>query len=431
MIRRRVVVTGMGVVAPNAHGLDAYAQALREGRSGIRHLPSLRECRFGCQVGGIPVGIDALAPSYLSPEALYAMNSQMLYAAIAGIDCWRDAGFEVPAWDTPNVDWDTGAWIGTGAGGAESLQTSSLEAKVRAGQIRKLGGAIVEQTMMSSASAKLGGLLALGGHVSTNSTACATGTEAVVESYYHIATGRGERMLAGGSEGATEASAPFAWAGFDAMRVTARNHNESPPSASRPMSATASGLVPAGGAGVLMLESLDSARRRGVRIYAEILGAHVNCGGQRGGGSMTAANPRGVIRCIRAAVEGAGISPREIDAINGHLTATVFDPGEIAAWSQALEREGDDFPWINATKSIVGHALGASGALECIAAVLQLHHGFLHPSLNCEDIHPALEAIAHRIPQRALPSDARIMAKASFGFGDVNACVLFRKGSEA
>ena len=231
-------------------------------------------------------------------------------------------------------------------------------------------------------------------------------------------------MLAGGSEGAT----PYIWAGFDSMRVIARKFNDQPEKGSRPMSASANGFVPGAGAGVLVLEDLETALNRGARIYAEILGGHVNSGGQRNGGSMTAPNPEGVQRCIRSALVDADTTPDEIDAINGHLTATFADPGEIKNWSQALKREPQDFPYINSTKSMIGHCLGAAGAIESVAVVLQLHGGFLHPSINCEDVHPEIEAYADKIPHtvKEFP-ELKIIAKACFGFGDVNSCLIFKK----
>jgi 3-oxoacyl-(acyl-carrier-protein) synthase len=169
---------------------------------------------------------------------------------------------------------------------------------------------------------------------------------------------------------------------------------------------------------------------RGARIHAEVLGAAVNCGGHRGGGSMTAPNPEGIRRCIGAAIRDADVTPDEIDVINGHLTATGADPREVAAWADALERPPTRFPWITSTKSMIGHALGAAGALESVASVLMLTGGFVHPSLNCEDVHPEIQPYAASIPHEARPAPhLRTVIKAGFGFGDVNACVLFRKWS--
>ena len=419
---QRVVITGMGVVAPNAHGLEDYEQALRQGKSGIRFYERLAELKFGCQVAGVPQGIEEIQQRYFSKEALMAMNSNMVYAAIAGIDCWQDAGFELPGPDDQTVDWDTGAIVGTGIGGLDTVG-EKLVPKTDAGKVRRMGSTIVEQIMSSSVSARLTGFMGLGGQVTTNSSACTTGTEAIVDAYHKVKAGRAKRMLAGGSEG----SSHYIWAGFDAMRVLNRNHNDEPKRASRPLSASAGGFVPGSGAGILMVESLESALDRGARIYAEILGGHVNCGGQRNGGSMTAPNPEGVQRCIRQTLAQASLNPGEIDAISGHLTATMADPQEVDNWSRALGRGPQDFPLINATKSLIGHALGAAGGVECVAAVLQLYKGFMHGSLNCEDLHPELAPFERSIPQQTLEIRIRVMAKASFGFGDVNGCLLFQR----
>jgi len=419
---QRVVVTGLGVLAPNAHGAASFAGALREMKSGIRYHQHLADLKFGCQVGGIPEGVDELQKQYLSEDELFAMNHNMIYAAIAAIDAWTDAGLERQAPDS-EPDWDTGAVIGTGIGGIDTI-AEKLAPKVQEGRVSRLGSSMVEQVMSSGNSARVAGLLGLGNQVTTNSSACTTGTEAVVDAFLRIREGRAKRMLAGGSEG----SSHYIWAGFDGMKVLNRTMNDAPEKASRPLSASAAGFIPGSGAGVLMLESLESALARGARIYAEVLGGAVNCGGHRGGGSMTAPNPVGVQRCIRDAVGMAGIEPSQIGAINGHLTATFADPHEVNNWSQALGLPPERMPWIHSTKSLVGHALGAAGGLECAAAVLELHHGFVHGSANCEDLHPGVEAYASRIPQQTIEApELDVVAKASFGFGDVNGCVIFKR----
>jgi 3-oxoacyl-(acyl-carrier-protein) synthase len=418
----RVVVTGMGIVAANAHGLAAFEQALREGRSGIRFHEKLRDLGFGCQVGGVPQVSEELKQQYFSEETLRALNSSMTYASIAAIDCWRDAGLTVPETGSDEVDWDSGAIIGTGIGGVDTVGEWVVP-KVNEGKVRRIGSTSVEQTMASSVSACVGGLLALGGQVTTNSSACTTGTEAVVEAFHKVRAGRAVRILAGGAEG----SSHYIWAGFDAMRVLTRQSNDHPEAASRPMSATAGGFVPSSGAGLLMVESLSSAKARGARIYAEILGGHVNCGGQRGGGSMTAPNPEGARRCVLAALAIGAVDPARVDAINGHLTATMADPLEVGTWQRALGRRPEEFPWINSTKSMIGHGLGAAGGIESVASVLQIFRGFVHGSINCDDVHPDIAPFAARIPHRTIEVSPRVVAKASFGFGDVNGCLIFGK----
>lgn len=423
MAEIRVVVTGLGVVAPNGVGLPAFTAALRESRSGITFHQHLADAGFGCQVGGIPVGIAELEKQYLRDDELFAMNPNMVYAAIAGIDAWTDAGLTRLPPDADDVDWDAGAIIGTGIGGIDTI-AEKLAPKVDAGKVSRLGSTMVEQIMSSGNTARLAGLLGLGNQVTTNSSACSTGTEAIINAFLRIRGGHAQRMLAGGSEGPSK----YTWAGFDAMKVLNRTRNATPAEASRPMSASAAGFVPGAGAGVLVLESLASAERRGARIYAEVLGGYVNCGGHRMGGSMTAPNPTGVRRCIRGAVAMAGIRPDQIDAINGHLTATFADPHEIASWSAALELAPERMPLLHATKSLVGHTLGAAGGIECVTSVLELHHRFVHGSLNCLDLHPALAPYAARIPHETIDVPSlRVIAKASFGFGDVNSCVVFRR----
>jgi len=420
--KERVVITGMGVVAPNGHGLAAYEQALRNGVSGIRHQAHLAEHKFACQVGGIPQGMNEIKQQYLSEESLLAMNEAMVFGAVAAIDCWRDAKLPEPDSRGDEVDWDTGAIIGTGISGLDTIG-EKLVPLTNAGKVRRLGSTMVEQVMASSSSANIGGILGLGGQVTTNSSACTTGTEAIANGYHTIQMGHSKRVLVGGTEGASI----YSWAGFDAMRVLSRAYNDNPDQASRPMSATAGGFVPGSGAGMLMLESLSSAQSRGAYIYAEVLGVDVNCGGQRNGGSTTFPNPVGVQRCIQTALKRADIEASEVDLINGHLTATMADPYEVKNWQQALNCEPQDLPLINSTKSMIGHALGAAGGLECVASVLQLDKGFVHGSLNCADIHPDLMPYANSIVQKTQASDAQVLAKASFGFGDVNACVVFKK----
>jgi 3-oxoacyl-(acyl-carrier-protein) synthase len=418
-MNNRVVITGLGVIAPNGNGVANFHKALLDGVSGLSYNQEMSDKKFASQVAATPSNIDELKEKYLSSEHLLAMNNSMIYGALAAIEAYLDAGLEINQ-DEP--DWETGAIIGTGISGLDVI-AEKLIPKTDAGKVRRLGSTMVEQVMASSASANIGGLLGLGGQVTTNSSACSTGTEAIVDAFYQIHFGRTTRMLAGGTEG----DSVYSWAGFDAMRVLSKNFNDTPEMASRPMSESACGFVPASGSGVLMLESLESAKARGAKIYGEIIGGSVNCGGQRQGGSITFPNPVAVQRCIKSALAMANIEGKDISMINGHLTATMADPVEISNWQQALELSQEDFPLITATKSMIGHALGAAGGLEAVASVLQLYHGFVHGNLNSEDLHPELKAYRSNIPQKSLKKPLEIVAKASFGFGDVNACLLFKK----
>jgi len=422
-MKKRVVVTGMGVAAPNAHGLVDFEKALRGGISGIRFIPRLQELNFGCQIAGVPDNFDDIRKNYFDREKLLSLNDNIGFASVSAVDAWKDAGFSLPDSEDDTVNWETGVIAGSGVGGMDTI-AQNIVPMVNEGRVRRLGSRVVEQVMNSGTSARISGLIGAGNQVTSNSSACSTGNEAIIDALWRIRMGLAKRMVAGGSEGAT----PYIWGGFDAMRVLCRKFNDNPAAGSRPLSATACGFVPGSGGAMLVLEELETALARGARIYVEVIGGYVNCGGQRMGGSMTAPNPEGVKRCIRGAVVDAGINPAEVDAINGHLTATYADPLEVTNWAEALERTPDNFPYINSTKSLIGHCLGAAGAIESVASVLQIYKGFLHPSINSEDVHPDIEKFAQKIPQKCLEfPQLKIIAKAGFGFGDVNSCVIFRK----
>ncbi|WP_282087140.1 beta-ketoacyl-[acyl-carrier-protein] synthase family protein [Aquimarina algiphila] len=420
--KRRVVITGLGVVAPNGTNVSVFSKAIQNGTSGIRLIEILKELKFSCQIAGLPNYKKDYLNNYFNSIQLRGLQaSGMEYGVISGIDAWKDAGLSINDTDTPL--WDAGVIFGTGILGVDKFREAIY--KVDEGNVRRLGSTTVIQTMASGISAFLGGMLGCGNVVTTNSSACSTGTEAILMAYDRITSGSAEIILAG----STSDSGPYVWGGFDAMRILPYKYNDTPAEASRPMSASASGFVPGSGAGALVIESLDSAQKRGATIYAEILGGHVNSGGQRSGGSMTAPNSEAVQQCIKRAVEKSGITADEVDAINGHLTATTKDSAEIQNWCEALGRKGADFPYINSLKSLVGHCLAASGSIESVAAVLQLKEKFIFGNINCEDLHPDIESLVDRdkIPTKTFDFSANIIAKASFGFGDVNACVIFKK----
>ena len=418
---KRVVITGLGVVAPNGINLPDFTYAIKNGISGIKYNEKLSDLNFSCQISGEPSLTPEHVSNYFSPLELKALNSTgIVYGVIAGLDAWRDAGLEVAS-DEPK--WECGTIFGAGTSGLEKFKVGAE--MIDLGLVRKLGSGTVVQTMVSGVSAFLGGKLGLGNQVSTNSSACTTGTESVLLAYERIKNGHASIILAG----STSDSGPYIWGGFDAIRVCTYKHNNDPEKGSRPMSETASGFVPSAGAGALVLESLDSALERGAKIYAEVLGGSINSGGQLGLGSMTAPNPVAVQRCIVNALANAGIQSDAIDVINGHLTATTKDALEIENWAIALNRFGEDFPYINSIKGMIGHSLSAAGSIECVASVLQLKEGFIFPNINCEDLHPEIEKIITKksIPTTLIHKPISILAKANFGFGDVNACIIFKK----
>jgi len=425
----RVVITGLGVVSPNGIGLNDFSNALKNNTSGIRNIPALKEASFECQVGGIPPLPETLKQQYFTPrEVKKILNTGMIYGVIAGIDAWTDAGLERMSKKQELPDWDSGCIFGVGSPGLEMMRDGIHQ--IDDGNVKKLGGRYIQRTMTSGISAHLGGVLGLGNQVSTNSSACNTGTEAILMAYHRIKSGQAKRMLAGGCDG----NGTYIWGGFDSMQVKNSHSNENPTQASRPLSASRNGFIPGSGAGAMLLESLESAQQRGAKIYAEILGGCINSGGQRGGGSMTFPNLGGTEICIKRALADASVSPDEVSAISGHLTGTKGDVLEIEAWVKALERSGKDFPPIQALKSMIGHCLGGAGAIECVAVAVQLYKDFFHASLNCEDLD---EAITEKIDPAQIPQETinqsgfKIIAKASFGFGDVNSCAVFRKWEES
>lgn len=420
-MNNRVVITGLGVCAPNGTNIPDFTHSLKNGISGITFHQDLADLEFGCQIGGKPKIDEELLSEYFTPLQLRGLNATgIMYGVIAGIAAWKDA--KLPIENNAAPDWEHGIIFGTGILGVDQFREAIhlIDAK----NTRRLGSTSVMQTMASGISAYLGGILGCGNQVTTNSSACTTGTEGILMAYERIKTGKANIILTGSCSD----SGPYVWGGFDAMRILPRKYNDNPKEASRPMSASACGFVPGSGAGALVLESLDSALARGAKIYAEVLGGAINSGGQRGEGSMTAPNSEAVQRCITEAVRDAKIETSDIDVINGHLTATSKDALEVQNWAKALERYGTNFPYINSFKGVFGHCLAAAGSIESVASILQFKEGMLFGNINCADLHPDIEILISqtKIPRKAIAYEPTIIAKASFGFGDVNACVIFK-----
>lgn len=418
----RVVITGLGVVAPNGNTIEEFTNAIKNGISGIAFDQQLADLNFSCQISGRPALSDERISQYFTSLELKNLESTgILYGVIAGMDAWQDAGLEIN--NTEEPFWEYGTVFGAGTSGVDKFRGAIY--KIDELNVRRLGSSVVPQTMLSGVSAFLSGKIGLGNQVTTNSSACATGTESLLMAYEHIKSGKASIMLAG----STSDSGPYIWGGFDAMKVCTFKHNDDPTAGSRPMSATAGGFVPSSGAAALVVESLTHALARGAHIYAEILGGNVNSGGQRGLGTMTAPNPTAVQNCIKNALKEADITGNEVDIINGHLTATAKDALEIENWAAALNRSGSDFPYINSLKGMIGHTISAAGSIECVASVLQLSEGFIFPNINCEDLNPAVEAVIAKrsVPTKLIAKPISILAKANFGFGDVNACIILKK----
>lgn len=407
------------MVSPYGVGTAPFLEAMKSGKSSVMKWDVLEELGYACQICARPPEIaDEIKKKYFSNLTIkFLKHNGIINGSIAGLDAWHDA--KLPNNET--TDWDSGVIFGMGSSAMDLVVKRQIEL-VDEKQVRRLGSTFVEQVMNSGISAHLAGFLGLGNHVTSNSSACSTGLEAVIMGYERIKVGLADRMLCGGCEGYNE----YSWAGFDAMRVLCRDSNSDPTRGSRPMSEDASGFVPGAGAGALVLEELETAQRREAKICGEILGTSLNSGGQRMGGSMTKPNSEGVRRCMSSAINAAGIQPQEIDLIAGHLTSTLGDVLEIENWHQVLKLDNGKFPHINSTKSLIGHCLGAAGAIELVGAVLEMKEGFIHPSINCKNLHHRITELIDRdaIPMEIVRKEVNVVAKSSFGFGDVNSCLI-------
>ena len=417
----RVVVTGMGVVAPNGIGIPAFLHAIQNGISGIKFMPHYRELNFSCQVAGMPDFNWACLTNYISEVTFHGLKGTNIgYGLAAALDAWADSGM---GYETDEPRWETGCVFGNSIADTEAMK--NVINRVDNKEVKKLGSRVVEQAMNSGVTSYISGRLGLGNKVITNSAACATGTQAILMGYEYIKHGYAKRMLVGSAEHVDT----YVYGAFDSMRVLSRKFNDEPEKASRPMSITAGGFVPGSGSGALVLEDLDFALARGARIYAEVLGGSTNSGGQRLGGTMTAANFVGVKRCINESLERSGITPDQIDLISGHLTATNADKLEIQNWCDALGRKEDTFPHINSLKSMIGHSLSAAGSIETVASILQITNGFVHPNINLDDPNPEITKLVNvdSLPVKMIKKEVNIVAKANFGFGDVNSCLILSK----
>lgn len=420
--KHRVVVTGIGVVAPNAITVASFEKALDQGLSGLRYNEELAALGFGCCVAGTPQLNANHIANYFTPLQLRGLKATgLVYGVVAGKDAYKDAGLQPAHKDTANDK--LGIIMGTGQSGGEKFREAIhlIDEK----QVRRLGSTSVIQTMTSGVSAWLAGELGAGNLVTSNSSACCTGTEAFIMGYDRISAGKATTMLVG----STSDSGPYIWGGFDAMRILPTGYNENPDAASRPFSNDAAGFVPGSGAGAIILESLESALSRGATIYCEVLGGDLNSGGQRGDGSMTAPNGVAVQKCIINALNNAQVSSKQIDTINGHVTATGKDAYEVINWLQALNRDTSNFPSMNSFKSTIGHCLAAAGSIELVGCILQLKHQKVYGNRNITALHEEIKNTisSNAFPTATQPKKIDYLIKASFGFGDVNAAVVLKR----
>jgi 3-oxoacyl-[acyl-carrier-protein] synthase-1 len=398
---RRVVITGLGITSCLGNDSDTVSAALREGRSGIRHLPQYAELGFRSQVGGAPeLDLEAL----IDRKQKRFMGDAAAYAYLAMRDAIADAGLDEALVSQPR----TGLIAGSGGGSAEwQIEAADL---LRQRGIRKVGPYMVPRTMCSTVSATLATAFKIKGVSYSLSAACATSAHCIGAAADLIRAGRQDIVFAGGGE-------ELHWAltmMFDAMGALSSQRNEDPTHASRPYDADRDGFVIAGGGGMLVLEDYDHAVKRGARIHAELLGYGVTSDGA----DMVAPSGEGAVRCMQMAMEGVSAP---IDYLNTHGTSTPL--GDMVELEAVRSTFGDAMPPLSSTKALSGHSLGAASVHEAIYCLLMMRDGFIAGSANIDTPDPRAEGFP--IVRESRDAKLDTVMSNSFGFGGTNATLVF------
>jgi beta-ketoacyl-acyl-carrier-protein synthase II len=412
MNRPTVVITGLGAVSPLGATLEQYWEGLLAGRSGVRTITLFDASMLPCQIAGeVP---DFVAEDYLDRKEVRRTSRCSHMALGAAVQAVRDAGLPEKMPDPERA----GVLFGTAIGGIDRIDDGLMT-------LRTKGADRANPFMLPSSIPNLPAFLiserfqCLGPNL-TIATACATGTQAVGEGAELIRRGIADVVIVGGTEAGI---ADYAIAGFCAMRALPVNFNDNPGAASRPFDAKREGFIFSEGAGALVLESLEYAQRRGARIYAEVAGHASSADAYH----VAAPHPEaaGPIRAMRWALQDAGITPEKIDYINAHGTSTPLnDPGETRAIKEIFGAHAYKLA-VSSTKSMIGHPMGAAGALEAIACALAIHHKVLPPTINYE--FPDPECDLDYVPNVARPALVDYSLSNSFGLGGQNACVILKR----
>ena len=409
----RAVITGLGAVTPLGHSVPESWDALLRGVSGAapitRFDASMLATRFACEVKGFD------AATLLDRKLAGRTDRYSQLAIVAADEALRDASLEPAAMSEDARD-RVGVILGTGIGGIETFEAQAL-VFARSGP-RRLSPFFIPMMIPNMAAGLIAMRHRFRGPMHAVASACATGNHALADALALIRGGQADVVLAGGSEAAVCA---LGIGGFDAMRALS-TRNDSPETASRPFDASRDGFVLGEGAGVLVVESLDHARERGARVYAELCAV----GAAADAYHMTAPDPSGtgVRLAMRRALEEGGLSVDEVDTINLHATSTPLgDEAEAAAVRTLFGRQADRMT-STSTKSMTGHLLGAAGAVEAIWSVLAIVHGVVPPTINVRDRDPKCDlALALDVPVRRT---VRVALSNAFGFGGHDTCAAFR-----
>ena len=414
---RRVVVTGMGGLTCLGNSVAEFWQGCLEGRSGIDTLSLIEPdvyMNYPVHISGEVRGFEPT--DYMDRRDARRMARFSQLAVAATRQAIEDAGLDLNRVDRERV----GVLMGNGIGGMPNTDAAMRTILSRGGM--RLDPLFLPKMLPNMAAAQVSMIFGAKGFNSTTITACAASTQALGEARDVIRLGRADVMLAGGTEaGISE----LGMSGFSVMRALS-TRNDAPQKASRPFDAGRDGFVAAEGSAMLVLESLEHARARGARILAEIVG-FASC---NDGYHLVAPSPdgEGAVRTMRWALKEAGLQPEEVDYINAHGTSTPLnDVSETLAMKTVFGEHAYRVP-VSSTKSMIGHAFGASGALESLACVMTLQTGIIHPTINQEQRDP--ECDLDYVPNEARRTDVRIILKNSFGFGGQNACLVFKRFEE-
>jgi 3-oxoacyl-[acyl-carrier-protein] synthase-1 len=400
---RRVVVTGLGIVGCLGNNQGEVVEALREGRSGIELIPERKALGFRSSLGG---KIKALDPPDIPKKNLRQMGPASQLGTHAALQALADAG-----WEPGQIQSDRTAVI---IGNAGNFQDTYRQCHAFHDERLKLGGTALQRVMADSPSANLSVLLGTRGYSLTVSAACATGAAALGLAFQLVRGGLQDRAIAGGVHEDT-------WeyfCHFDALKAFSMREDD-PPRASRPFDKYRDGLVPSAGSGLVTLEELEHARRRGAKVYAEVIGYAFTSDGY----DMTIPSGEGSVRCMRLALEDAGLKPDDVDYINAHATSTTV--GDVAE-AKAIVTVFGRHPYVSSTKSMTGHEQGTSGSSEVIYTLLMMRDGFVAPNINLEEIDPECEGMK-LVANRASEAKIDVAISNAFGFGGVNTCIVLRK----
>lgn len=401
---KRVVVTGMGIASCIGNDLDTVLASLREGKSGIRFNESYKEQGFRSHVSG---SVDMDLSEHIDRKVYRFMGDAAAFAFVAMKQAITDSGLSEEQVSNERTG------IIMGSGGASTKSVVECADTIRSRGVKRAGPYRVTQTMGSTASACLATPFKIKGVNYSISSACATSAHCIGNAMELIQLGKQDVVFAGGGE-----EEHWTLTGmFDAMGALSSKYNETPEKASRAYDADRDGFVIAGGGGCLVIESLDHALARGAKIYGELVGY----GATSDGYDMVAPSGEGAARCMRQAMNQAGVE--SIDYINSHGTSTPV--GDLAELKAVKEVFGDNIPAISSTKSLTGHSLGATGVQEAIYTLLMMENNFIAGSANVETIDPEAEGMP--IVSKSKDANVESAMSNSFGFGGTNATLIFKK----